>query len=340
MNMQIFDYKKLTLTQRSLVEVFGLKSEKKLNAYVEANSPHKPIVNDNYIFQMKVLQFLIFWWAREDHKPLLLWGHTGTGKTSVFLQFFARLNIPVFRQEVNGYSRFEDWVGYMGINEKGQTEFQYGSLTLAMKYGGIFMIEEADKLDNAVASALHGVLDGQPLVISENGGEIIYPHQNFRIVATANSNGSGDNTGLYPESKIQDVAYMARYLALKVGYMSPETEKKILKKAIGDSIADDTLDKMLKFAGEVREVFISNSMEKKNKVRITMEIRSLIDWAQMTVDCAGVAKQEVSPLAYALEGVMMSKASEGDRDKLETWYQRVFGTVYQEDLCPPDKEEV
>lgn len=332
-----FDYTTLTSIERTLKEVFGLKSDTKIRAYEEL-SPHRPKENNKYLFQAKVLQFLLFWWMRNDHKPLWVWGHTGTGKTSILEQFFSRLNIPVFRQEMKESSRFDDWVGHTSVNEEGQFYFKYGSLALAMKYGGIFMMEEADKLPNGEASALHGVLDGKPLIISENGGEPIYPHENFRIVVTANTNGTGDPTGLYPESKIQDVAYMARFLAHEVGYMSPDLEKKVLKLAVDNKIGDKTLDKMLRFAGEVREVFTSTKVEVKNKVRITMEVRSLIDWALMTDQCSAVCKQGIAPIEYALEGVLLSKASAGDRDKLETAYQRIFGKNFGEQVSS-DKEE-
>lgn len=339
MSIENFDYSTLAQTKTTMEAAFGIKTRKNsyLRAY-ESPGPHTPIKNRNYIFQQMVLQFILFWWIRTDHKPLWLWGHNGTGKTSAILQFFARLNVPVFRQEVNAYSRFEDWVGYMGINEDGRTEFQYGSLALAMKYGGIFMLEEADKLPNAVASALHGVLDGQPLFISENGGEPIYPHENFRIVVTANTNGAGNNS-LYPESKIQDVAYMARFLVHKVNYMSPDLEKRVLKATLNNSIPDDILDKMVRYAKEVREVFVSETMDKRDKVRITMEVRSIIDWAQMTMDCEGVARQKISPVEYALEAVMLGKASPGDREKLLNLYQAVFGRTLGEEYSDEKEED-
>lgn len=68
--------------------------------------------------------------------------------------------------------------------------YQYGPLALAMQYGGIFLLNEIDLLDPATAAGLNGVLDGEPLCIPENHGELIIPHSNFRFAATANSNGA------------------------------------------------------------------------------------------------------------------------------------------------------
>src|SRR5690606_40905789 len=63
-----------------------------------------------------------------------------------------------------------------------QTRFVDGPLTKAMREGFIFVLDEYDTLDPAVSVGLHAVLEGRPLVIPENGGEIIHPHPNFRFV--------------------------------------------------------------------------------------------------------------------------------------------------------------
>ena len=59
--------------------------------------------------------------------------------------------------------------------------YKYGPLPLAMRYGGILLINEADLLSPEVAVGLNGVLDGAPLCLPENGGEVISPHEMFRI---------------------------------------------------------------------------------------------------------------------------------------------------------------
>ena len=80
---------------------------------------------------------------------------------------------------------------------EGSMSYEYGPLALAMRYGGICLVNELDMASPEVAAGLHGILDGSPLCIPENGGELIIPHPMFRFVATANTNGAGDDTGLY-----------------------------------------------------------------------------------------------------------------------------------------------
>ena len=79
-------------------------------------------------------------------------------------------------------------MGHLTV-KNGNMAFEYGPLALAMRYGGLCLLNEIDLLDPSTAAGLNGILDGQPLCIPENGGELIAPHPMFRFAATANSNG-------------------------------------------------------------------------------------------------------------------------------------------------------
>ena len=46
------------------------------------------------------------------------------------------------------------------------------------------MINEVDLFSPEVAVGLNGVLEGAPLCLPENGGEVIHPHEMFRIACT------------------------------------------------------------------------------------------------------------------------------------------------------------
>ena len=130
-------------------------------------------------------------WFIDTSDPLYVYGPTGCGKTSVIKQLAAKLNYPVF--EVTGHSRLEfpELVGHHVVRQ-GNMEFEYGPLALAMKFGGLFLCNEMDLLEPSTAAGLNGILDGQPLCIPENGGELVVQHPMFRFAATANSNGGSD----------------------------------------------------------------------------------------------------------------------------------------------------
>ncbi len=76
---------------------------------------------------------------------------------------------------------------------------------------------------------MNDVIGGQPLVIAENGGEVIRPHPKFRVFATGNSVGVGDGSGLDQGGLRQNLAFVDRFRVVQVGYPEPVVEKEIIK---------------------------------------------------------------------------------------------------------------
>ena len=152
--------------------------------------------------------------------------------------------------EVTGHSRLEfpELAGHR-IVRQGNMEFEYGPLALAMKFGGLCLLNEIDLLEPSTAAGLNGILDGQPMCIPENGGERILPHPMFRFAATANSNGGSDGTGLYQGVLRQNLALMDRFWLCEAGYPQPEAEEQLLEKT-SPQLPDTLRKKMVEFANE------------------------------------------------------------------------------------------
>ena len=175
-------------------QVFSGRPSGKIVRGYQAPSAFTPTVDSNYIFH-ETSRDLVVWFV-SNPEPVYVFGPSGSGKTSCIKQLAARINYPVF--EVTGHSRLEfpELVGHLTVRS-GNMEFEYGPLALAMKYGGLFLLNEIDLLEPSTAAGLNGILDGQPLCIPENGGELVIPHEMFRFAATANTNGASDESGLY-----------------------------------------------------------------------------------------------------------------------------------------------
>jgi cobaltochelatase CobS len=88
-----------------------------------------------------------------------------------------------------------------------------------------------DLAEPAELAGLNDILEGAPLVIAQNGGEVIRPHPKFRFIATGNSTGTGDQTGLYQGVLQQNLAFLDRFRLLEVGYADTDTEETILARA-------------------------------------------------------------------------------------------------------------
>jgi cobaltochelatase CobS len=261
-------------------------------------------------------------------EPLYVFGPQGSGKSSLIKQLSARLNYPVF--EVTGHNRLEfpELVGHLTVKD-GQMSFQYGPLSLAMKYGGLFLLNEIDLLDPSTAAGFNSVLDGSPLCVPENGGELITPHPMFRFAATANTNGNSDETGLYQGTLRQNSAFMDRFWLCEIGYPQPVMEENLLAK-IAPELPSALRSKMVEYAGEVRRLFMGSTEDKRQDavLEVTFSTRTLIRWARLSVKFLPLAGQGISPINHALDRALAFRASSESRAFLRELSQRIFAADY------------
>jgi cobaltochelatase CobS len=201
--------------------------------------------------------------------------------------------------------------------------FQYGPLALAMKYGGVFLLDEIDLLDPATAAGLNGMLDGEPLCIPENGSEIITPHPLFRFAATANTNGGSDETGLYQGTLRQNLAFMDRFWLCEINYPTAEAEENLLALK-AKNLPEELRKKMVEFANEVRKLFMGESSDFNDTIEVTFSTRTLIRWADLTVRFQPLANQGIQPVTYALDRALGYRATRETRSFLHELAQRIF----------------
>ena len=161
---------------------------------------------------------------------IILTGGTGTGKTTSIVQLAARINQPVVRINFNGETRLYDFLGKMHIHG-GNTQWVDGVLPMAMRKGYWLLLDELDFADPAVLSLLHPVLEDNPLlVLKENNGEVIIPHPDFRIFATANSIGAmQDRAGSYSGTQNMNDAFLDRWIILHVPNLPLKDELRVVR---------------------------------------------------------------------------------------------------------------
>jgi cobaltochelatase CobS len=289
-----------------------------------------PEKNEHYQFRPENLRDVLAFLANANGDGLYLSGPTGCGKTSIFLETAARLNWPVRR--VNAHSRMElqDIVGAWGIAPvKGggtATVFRYGPLAKAMKEGSIFILDEIDLLDPSIAAGLNPVLEGNPLVLADNGGEIIRPSSGFRFVATGNTAGMGDDTGAYSGTSQQNLAYMDRFIVVEVGYPSEEVEESILSAIYGDQIDSQVRKNMINLANKVREQFIGTGNSGAS-LSITFSTRTLIRWCNLLV---AYSRSPIagSRLEYSLSRTLTMRARPHEKEAIHSLAKVIFGNMW------------
>ena len=321
-NTRITELESLQPTALDAGQVFSGKASGKLIQGYDKPSAYTPAINPDYLFHDDGRDIVV--WLMNPADPLYVFGPTGCGKTSCIKQLAARLNYPVFEVTGHGRLEFADLVGHLAVKE-GNMVFEYGPLALAMRYGGMLLLNEIDITPPDVAAGLNSVLDGSPLCIAENGGELIIPHPMFRFAATANTNGGGDETGLYQGTQRQNIAWLDRFMLCELSYPKPDVEKSLLAKLF-PILPDNLCAKLVDFAGEVRELFMGekDGGGLTGAIEITLSTRTLLRWAELTVRFQPLANQGFQPVTYALDRALGYRASRETRAMLHELAQRIF----------------
>lgn len=303
-----------------------------------------PRVDNNYVFDIENVKTVII--GLELNMPVLAWGMHGTGKTTMFEQICARTGRPFMRVQHTVNTEESHILGQyvvkttmvdkkvlkhatIGTPEKpGETseewitvqepmtttEFQLGPLPLAMLNGQIYCADEYDFAMPSVLSVYQPVLEGKDLVIKDAPPEyrVIRPHPNFRFVATGNTNGGGDETGLYQGTQIQNAANYSRFgITIEVGYMEPKIETTVIANQAGIDSSD--AEKLVSFGREVRNAFANG------KLSTTISPRELITAARI-----GMVRG--SAWRRGLRDAFMSRLNRTDREVADMFSQRLFGS--------------
>jgi cobaltochelatase CobS len=99
-----------------------------------------PEINEAYEFQ-EFTADVIADITCKPAKPVLLIGHTGTGKTSCYYELAARIGQPVKRINLNHQTTISDFVGMWGV-KAGETYWIDGVLPWAMRTGAWLILDE------------------------------------------------------------------------------------------------------------------------------------------------------------------------------------------------------
>ena len=300
----------------SISELFGIQAPASIAMEVgEIDHPRIP-ASEKYTFREDLLRDVLAWVHIGFGEGLYLVGPTGSGKTSLITQVASRLRIPLY--SVNAHSRLEtpELIGRFIVIE-GNMVWTDGPLTRAMKEGVWFLMNEFDYLDPATAAGLNSVLEGNPLEIPETG-EVVHAQPGFRFIATANTNGAGDATGLYQGTLRQNIAAMDRFLITEVGYADEEQERTILA-AMAAALPESIRNPMIKVANDIRSLFVVGETD------VTLSTRTLCRWAKYALMFQGLASRGGDPVAYAFDRALGFRTDTENRKALHEVLQRTFG---------------
>lgn len=188
-----------------------------------------PEVNPHYKFPKTEL--VMFLMAMANGDTIYLQGHSGTGKSEMVNQIAARLNYNVVQVNFDGHLLRSDLVGELKI-EDGSTKFKYGLVPLGFTMPGtILLFDEVDAVAPETAFVLQRAVSGDRRFLMHETSDLFELHPQNIICATANTNGLGDDSGLYiAGTNVQNFSFQNRWdTVMNVDYLSPQEEAEVLK---------------------------------------------------------------------------------------------------------------
>ena len=259
---------------------------------------HIPVLDKNYVFELNVLNEILLLLAHPQHDCLYISGPSGCGKTTIMLQIASRLNWPVEQITLSNKSESIDLIGHATLR-KGELVFEYGPLTRAMMYGEILILNEIDLMSPGDLSVLNDVLEGKPLTILANNGEIIHPHPQFRVVATANTKGFGDMTGFYNGARLLNQAFLDRFRYLEMSYPKANVECLMIKQAY-PNLDDALISNLVRFANELRQVVNMGLENGVRQLSAPFSTRTLLKIAGIAALDLNLTMHKIISMTFAL----------------------------------------
>lgn len=307
----------------AIADTFGITAPAtmKVEGFSPANNPYVPNLKP-YVFRKDHLRDVLAFLGSANGDGLYLTGPTGSGKTSLLEQVCARLHWGVHSVTGHGHLELNDLLGQFLLVDGGTMKWIDGPLTLAVRLGHVLLINEIDTVDPAELIGLNDIVEGKPLMLPQTG-DVIQPHSKFRLVATGNSAGAGDPSGLYQGVLRQNLSFLDRFRLMEVGYPDPNDELKLLADVV-PTMPESLRANLIKVANQIRKVFIGG-LDGGGMLSVTLSTRGLVRWAMLVA----TFKSAPNALAYSLDRALAFRAEPAEREAIHRIAKDIFGDDWQ-----------
>lgn len=167
----------------------------------------------------------LFQHAFKNQLPVLLKGPTGSGKTRFISHMAAQLNVPLHTVSCHDDLTASDIVGRYLIGD-GQTVWNDGPLTRAVREGGICYLDEVVEARKDTTVVIHPLTDDRRILPIDRTGETLHAPDNFMLVVSYNPGYQSMMKGLKPSTR-------QRFISMSFNYLKPSQEQQVVEKETG-----------------------------------------------------------------------------------------------------------
>ena len=280
----------------------------------DGHHPDVPEIDPHYIFREDLLISALH--AVLSNQRMYLQGHTGSGKTTLIEQVAAHLKWPFTRINFDSEITRMDLIGRDTLQD-GKSVFVDGMLPRAMSGPYIAVFDELDFCRPDVSYVMQAALEGNGLVITEDGGRVVEPHPQFRMFGTGNTVGQGDEHGMYQGARPQSLAFLDRFtIWAKVPYLNSDQRTDLLKRHY-PALADDEVSTVIKYSTEHLTAF------EQAKVLQPISPRGILAIANAMMFFNSIYPGDKGNIKRALTQTIVDRATEADGAVLKGIVDRV-----------------
>ena len=229
------------VVMKPIKDVFDIETKATFDVPVwewDGVHPDVPAKDPYYIFREELLIDALY--AIVSNQRMYLQGHTGSGKTTLIEQIAAHLNWPFARINFDSEITRMDLIGRDTLKD-GKSVFVDGVLPRLMTSGYITCFDEIDFCRPDVAYVMQSVLEGNSFRITEDGGRLVEPDPMFRMFATGNTVGQGDEHGMYQGARPQSLAFLDRFTIWgQVDYLDESARAALITRHVPSLTGDET----------------------------------------------------------------------------------------------------
>jgi len=150
-------------------------------------------------------------WLRAD-VPIWLWGAPGAGKTHMGRQLADCLSVKCYTMSIDETTTANKLLGFQNLVSGAFVE---GWLYEPYKDGGLVVIDEIDTGNPGIIAGLNALLANDYYMFPN--GETLKRHDQFRVIACANTNGTGAIAGYTARQRL-DAATLNRFAVVECLY--------------------------------------------------------------------------------------------------------------------------